>query len=102
MVKAEAGDPGFDARVKLYGFMANTWNKPGVTPLSNLWEVLLKNKDQLSTGGQPAGHDAPVSMGEMTGSQPSDNSESLTANERNFARRDLEGFIAAEMSKNRQ
>lgn len=87
MVKPEVGDKGFDARVKLYGHMQNTWNT--TTPLSNMWEVHAKYYTQPET--QPAGADAPVSIG--TGTVSQDNPSSYKYSDIHNGGRDLEGFL---------
>jgi hypothetical protein len=93
MEKAEVGDPGFDARVKLYGFMQTTWNTPN--PSTNLYEVHTKYwKDEPR---QPAGADAPVSMGESGG--VSDDPDDYKYSDIHNGGRDLETFIAKELAR---
>lgn len=70
MVKPEKGDKGFDARVRLYGFMQSTWKSE--TPLTNMYEVFNKfyKPDAEKRSVQPPGADAPVNMGgENSGGQ---------------------------------
>lgn len=93
MVKPEAGDPGFDARVKLYGHMQATWKT--ATPSTNLWEVHAKYwKDEPK---QPAGGDAPVSLGQ--GGAGGEDDKAYKYGEIHNGAKDLEGFILRELQK---
>lgn len=88
MTEPKAGDKGFDARLKLYGFMQSTWK--GEAPLTNLYEVYTKFY-KSEENKQPAGGDAPVSMG----SQPAggEEKEQLKYSEIHRGGQDLESFL---------
>ena len=96
MEKPEEGDEGFDARVRLYANMQASW-KTG-TPITNLYEVYTKfYKAEAARGKQPAGGDAPVSLG--SGGAGEDDTKSYTYDEIHSGGRDLEGFILKELQK---
>jgi len=75
MAKPEKGDKGFDARVRLYGFMQSTWKTE--TPLTNMFEVYSKfyKDDEQRRSTQPPGADAPVNMGVQNNSGAQDDGE---------------------------
>lgn len=60
MENPQEGDPGFDARLQLFAKMQESWKS--ATPMMNLYEVHAKHYTP-SSGKQPAGADAPVSLG---------------------------------------
>lgn len=96
MAKPEVGDSGFDARVKLYGHMQATWQTP--QPSTNLWEVHAKYYTNEPSGSQqPAGHDAPVSLGQGGGN--ADEGKDYKYSEIRRGAQDLEGFILKELTK---
>lgn len=93
MEKPVVGDAGFDARVQLYGHMQGTWKTQA--PSTNLWEVYAKFYKPQSK--QPAGADAPVSMGDSGGME--DESKEYTYAEIHNGGRNLETFIQKELAK---
>lgn len=95
MDKPEKGDKGFDARVQLYGHMANTWNKEGVTPITNLYEAHSKHYEEPTK--QPAGGDAPVSIGQ--GSEGGGDDDKYDYNEIHQGSRNLDSFIYKQLQK---
>lgn len=100
MERSQEGDPGFDARVKLYALMANTWNKPGVEPVTNLYEAYTRfyGEDQRRPrNSQPAGFDAPTDMG--GGSPMGDDEEKIDYAEIHQGGRDLDSFIQKQLKK---
>lgn len=99
-VEQKQGDPGFDARVKLYAAMQNTWNKPGATPVTNMYEVhqrFYKDDTSRSANRQPAGWDAPTDMGGSVSTGGDD--EKMDYNEIHQGGRDLDSFIARQLKK---
>lgn len=94
MEKPEEGDPGFDARVQLFGKMQESW-KSGA-PMMNLYEVHAKHYTP-STGKQPAGADAPVSLG--NGSAAGDD-QTYTYND--IHGKDIETMILEEQKRAQQ
>ncbi len=93
MEKPEQGDPGFDARVKLYGFMQATWKSQN--PSTNLWEVYAKHWKNES--GQPAGADAPISFG--NGGTGGDDDRNYSYSEVHKGAQDIEGLVIRELQK---
>lgn len=92
MEKAEEGDKGFDARVKLYGFMQGTWKSDA--PLTNMYEVFTKlyKPEEDKANKQPPGADAPVGMGGQTGTKSDEDNEFKYSDIHNKSN-DLEGFL---------
>ena len=96
MEKNEKGDEGFDARIKLYGDMQSTFGE-GKTPVTNMYEVYSKfYKQGRPQGAQPAGADAPISMG--TNAEPEDEQD-FKYDEIHQGARNLESFIANTLKK---
>lgn len=93
MEKQEKGDAGFDARVRLYGNMQATWQTP--TPSTNLWEIHAKYYKPVSA--QPAGGNAPVSMGESGGSE--DDAKDYKYSDIHVGPQGLEALITRELTK---
>lgn len=95
MTKPEEGDPGFDARVQLYGHMQATWKSQ--TPITNMYEVLTKFPLEAKSA-QPAGDKAPVSLGNQGGGIPDDPLRPKYSEVHNGAR-DIESYAIKLMTE---